>query len=34
MRHISMIDDFCNEKGHGKKQNGSINTKNHIKKSF
>ena len=27
--HISMIDHFYNEKRHSKKQNGSINTKNH-----
>ena len=31
MRHISMIDDFYNEKRPIKKHNGSINTKNHIK---
>ena len=32
MRHISIIDDFYNEKRHSKKHNDSINTKNHNKK--
>ena len=30
--HISMIDDFYNEKRHSKKHNGSINTQNQDKK--
>ena len=32
--HISVIDDFYNEKGHSKKHNESINTQNHDKKMF